>query len=59
MELYKAQLEGGAPVTGADGKLVKGNLAKVFVMGKGNGWGQDVPDLPCAAGAKGLRPSLR
>lgn len=44
MELYKAQLEGEVPVTGADGKLVKGNLAKVFVMGKGDGWGQDVPE---------------
>ena len=45
MELYKkAQLEGETPVTGVDGKLVKGNLAKVFVMGKGDGWGQDVPE---------------
>ena len=44
MELYKAQLEGETPVTGADGKLVKGTLAKVFVMGKGDGWGQDVPE---------------
>lgn len=44
MELYKAQLEGEVPATGADGKLVKGNLAKVFVMGKGDGWGQDVPE---------------
>ncbi|NOS80775.1 MAG: cytochrome P460 family protein [Nitrospira sp.] len=44
MELYKAQLDGEAPVTGADGKLVKSDLAKVFVMGKGEGWGQDVPD---------------
>lgn len=35
MELYKAQLEGETPVTGADGKLVK-----VFVMGKGDGWGR-------------------
>ena len=31
-------------MTGPDGKLVKGDLAKVFVMGKGEGWGQDVPD---------------
>jgi hemoglobin len=44
MELYKAKLNGDVPETGADGKLVKGDLAKVFVMGKGDGWGQDVPD---------------
>ncbi len=31
-------------MTGADGKLVKGNLAKMFAMGKGDGWGQDVPE---------------
>lgn len=40
MELCKAQLEGETPVTGVEGKLVKGNLAKVFVMGKGDGWGR-------------------
>lgn len=50
MELYKAQLDGETPVTGADGKLVKSNLAKVFVMGKGDGWGQDVPE-PLQTGA--------
>lgn len=44
MELYKAKLNGDVPETGADGRLVKGDLAKVFVMGKGEGWGQDVPD---------------
>jgi hemoglobin len=44
MELYTAQLEGEAPVTDADGKLVNGNLAKVFVLGKGDGWGQDVSE---------------
>jgi hemoglobin len=43
MELYKAKAEGDALAMGADGKLVKGDLAKVFVMGKGEGWGQDVP----------------
>lgn len=37
MELYKG-------VPGADGKLAKGDLLKVFVMGKNAGWGQDVPD---------------
>ncbi|MFO0774692.1 MAG: cytochrome P460 family protein [Nitrospiraceae bacterium] len=45
MELYKAKMDGDAPVTTADGKLVKGDLAKVFVMEKGpSTWGQDVPD---------------
>ena len=44
MELYKVKLNGDVPETGADGKLIKGDLAKVFVMGKGDGWGQDVPD---------------
>lgn len=45
MELYKAKTkDDGTPETGADGKMVKGGLAKVFVMGKGEGWGQDVPD---------------
>lgn len=44
MELYKAKMNGEVPETGADGKLIKGDLAKVFVMGKGEGWGQDMPD---------------
>ena len=44
MELYKAKLDGETPITGPDGKLVKGDLAKVFVMAKGEGWGQDVPE---------------
>ncbi|HBR49280.1 MAG TPA: hypothetical protein DEA71_04270, partial [Nitrospira sp.] len=44
MELYKAKLDGETPVVGPDGKLVKGDLTKVFVMAKGEGWGQDVPE---------------
>lgn len=44
MELYKAQLDGETLVTGPDGKLVKGDLAKVFVMEKGEGWGQEMPE---------------
>ncbi len=44
MELYKAKMAGETLETDADGKLVKGDLAKVFVMGKGEGWGQDAPD---------------
>jgi hemoglobin len=44
MELYKAKLDGETLVTGPDGKLVKGDLAKIFLMAKGEGWGQDVPE---------------
>ena len=44
MELYKVKMNGEVPETGADGKLLKGDLVKVFVMAKGDGWGQDVPD---------------
>ncbi len=44
MEIYKAQEQAdGTLVRGADGKLVKGPLAKVFMMAKGEGWGQGVP----------------
>lgn len=43
MENYAAQANAdGSLATGADGKLVKGNLLRVFVMGKNAGWGQDV-----------------
>ncbi len=44
MELYKAKVSDNTLEVGVDGKLAKGDLAKVFVMGKGEGWGQDVPD---------------
>ena len=37
-------LGASAPASCADGKLIKGDLAKVFVLGKGEGWGQEVPD---------------
>lgn len=37
MELYRAK-------TGPNGTLEKGELSKVFVMGKHAGWGQDVPE---------------
>jgi hemoglobin len=40
MELYTVTLDGDAPVTGPDGKLLKGDLAKIFVMAKGEGWGK-------------------
>jgi Cytochrome P460 len=41
MENYAA---GGALLQGADGKLVKGDLLRVFVMGKNEGWGQSAPE---------------
>lgn len=45
MENYAAQTNpDGSLKTGPDGKLVKGNLLRVFVMGKNAGWGQDVPE---------------
>ena len=44
MELYKVKLDGETPVVGPDGKLIKGDLAKIFVMEKGEGWGQEAPE---------------
>lgn len=44
MENYAAQLDAaGQPLTGADGKLVKGRLLRVFVMSKGPGYGSAAP----------------
>jgi hemoglobin len=41
MENYAAAANpDGSLKTGPDGKLVKGELLRVFVMGKGEGWGQ-------------------
>lgn len=47
MENYAAQTNpDGSLKTGPDGKLVKGNLLRIFVQGKGPGWGQSaLPDL--------------
>jgi hemoglobin len=43
MENYAARTRAdGTLETGADGKLVKGDLLRVFVMGKNAGWGADV-----------------
>lgn len=44
MEIYKANADGDKLMTGMDGKLVKGDLAKVFVMGKDQGWGDKLPE---------------
>ena len=44
MENFAAQVDAaGNPVTGADGKLIRGNLVRVFVMAKGAGYGATVP----------------
>ena len=44
MENYAAKLgANGLPLMGADGMLVKGDLLRVFVMGKGEGWGDSAP----------------
>jgi hypothetical protein len=47
MENYAAELHGdGTPAHGSDGKLVKGNLMRVFVMSKNEGNGTKVaPEL--------------
>lgn len=43
MELHSVKLgANGEPLLDADGKLQKQELSKVFVMGKGPGWGQAV-----------------
>lgn len=45
MENFAAKVDaGGALVVGADGKLVKGELLRVFVMGKNAGWGASAPE---------------
>lgn len=36
-------MENYAAAPGAGGKLAKGNLLRVFVMGKGDGWGASAP----------------
>jgi hemoglobin len=43
MELYNARADAdGKLATDSDGKLVKGDLAKIFVMSKGKNWGAGV-----------------
>lgn len=45
MENYAAKAKAdGTLETGPDGKLVKGELLRAFVMGKNKGWGEDVPE---------------
>ena len=45
MELYKAKENAdGTLQKTPEGRLIKGDLAKVFVMAKGDGWGGGQPD---------------
>lgn len=45
MENYAAlETTDGKLATGSDGKLIKADLLRVFVMGKGAGWGQATPE---------------
>ena len=45
MENYSARAAAdGTLMKGADGKLVKGDLLRVFVMGKDAGWGAGAPE---------------
>jgi hemoglobin len=45
MENYAAGAKAdGSLETGADGKLVKAGLLRVFVMGKDEGWGESAPE---------------
>lgn len=45
MENYAAmETTDGRLATGPDGKLIKADLLRVFVMGKNAGWGQAVPE---------------
>ena len=45
MENYAAlETTDGKLATDAEGKLIKAELLRVFVMGKGAGWGQEVPE---------------
>ncbi|MFW1678665.1 cytochrome P460 family protein [Pontibacter sp. JAM-7] len=44
MEIYAAKKAAdGSPQKDADGRLVKDKLAKIFVMSKGEGWGDMLP----------------
>jgi len=45
VEVYSAKLEGGKPVTAADGFFVRDKLTLYTAMAKGPGWGKDIPDI--------------
>jgi hemoglobin len=51
MEIYKARKTAdGALIRDSDGRLRKGELAKVFVMSKGEGWGMQLPTATVSNG---------
>ena len=45
LEQHAAKLEGGKPVTGADGFFVSDRLLGFALMGHGPGWGKDIPEI--------------
>ena len=52
MENFAVKVDAsGNPVLGPDGKLVKGDLLRVFVMGKNAGWGASAPVAAAAPAA--------
>ena len=44
IEIYTASADGDKLITGMDGKRIKGDSAKVFVMGKDQGWSDKFPE---------------
>jgi cytochrome c553 len=45
LEQHAAKLEGGKPVTGADGFFVSDRLVAYALMAQGPGWGNDIPEI--------------
>lgn len=45
VEVYAAKLDGGKPVTGADGFFARDKLSFYTAMAKGAGWGKDIPEV--------------
>ncbi len=45
VEVYSVKLDGGKPVTGADGFFVKDKLTLYTAMAKGAGWGKEIPEI--------------
>jgi cytochrome c553 len=45
VEVYAAKLDGGKPVTGADGFFARDKLSFYTAMAKGAGWGKDIPEM--------------
>ena len=45
LEQHAAKLDGGKPVTGADGFFVSDRVVAFALMGHGPGWGKDIPEI--------------